>query len=77
MMVATQRAIMHNWSNAYFQYRIGTLDHEQWLPLLRDMEAESARPFVWDIWDGWGYSFDDPFRSLMDSLKAANFDPSG
>ena len=67
---------MHNWSNAYFQYRIGTLDDEQWRPILRDMEVESPNAYIWDIWDAWNYIYDDPFRTLMDSLKAANFDES-
>jgi len=44
------------------------------------MERESARPVTaeifWQFWDEWGYIYDDPFRSLMDSLKAANFDAS-
>ncbi len=77
---ATNRVLMHNWSNSYYQYRLGTLDDEQWRPLLRDMEADSRRPvtaeILWQVWDELGYIYDDPFRSLMDSLKAANFDAS-
>ena len=72
--IAVYRAIIHNWSNAYYQYRIGTLEDEQWLPLLRDMEFESGNEHLWLMWDRWDHVFDDPFRTLMDSLKVANFD---
>ena len=64
---------MHNWSNAYYHYRIGTLDAEQWLTFLNDIEHESANEHLWAVWDDWAYVFDMPFRSLMDSLKTANF----
>jgi len=74
LVTASYRAIMHNWSNAYYQYRIGTLDDEQWLPLLRDIEAESPNHYIWAIWEDWGHIFDEPFQLLMDSLKTANFD---
>ena len=74
LVAAAYRAIMHNWSNAYFQYRIGTLDDEQWGPLLRDIAVESPNAYIWLIWDEWQHIFDDPFQRLMDSLKTANFD---
>ncbi len=74
LVTSSYRVILQNWSNAYYQKRIGTLDDEQWLPFLRDIEYESRRAKLWDIWDGQKYGFDDPFRSLMDSLKAVNFD---
>ena len=74
LVTSAYMAIMHNWSNAYYQYRIGTLDDEQWLTILRDMAYESRRAKLWDIWDGREFLFDDPFRSLMDSLKTANVD---
>jgi hypothetical protein len=70
------RTLLHNWSNAYFQFRIGTLDDEQWIPLLRDMEGESDQRLTWDVWDNWAHIFDDPFRDLMDSLRVANYEPS-
>ena len=70
------RTLMHNWSNAYFQYRIGTLDDEQWQALIREMEYESSGPIVWAVWDRNRYIFDDSFRTLMDSLRAANFPAS-
>ncbi len=80
---AWYRTLMHNWSNAYFQYRIGTLDDEQWQAVIRDMAFESvyapvegSSPPVWDVWDQNSYGFDDSFRTLMDSLKAANFTES-
>ena len=77
------RTIMHNWSNAYFQYRMGTLDHEQWQSVLRDMDfeanyrpVEGSSPPVWYVWDRNSYGFDDSFRTLMDSVRAANSDES-
>ena len=69
---ALYRTIAHNWSNAYFQYRIGTLDDEQWRGLTRDMEHESRRQFIWDFWDVWGYVYDDAFQAYMDSLRSEN-----
>ena len=81
-MVSSQwLAMLHNWSNAYYQYRINTLEEEQWQAILRDMEFEStygidvgATPPVWDVWDRSSYHFDDSFRTLMDSLRVANFE---
>jgi hypothetical protein len=69
------RTLLHNWSNAYFQHRIGTLDDEQWAALMSDMEIEGRYRIVWDVWDGWRHIFDEPFQVLMDSLRTANFDP--
>ena len=75
---AWYRTIMHNWSNAYFQYRIGTLDDEQWQANVRDMAYESSNytSVVWGVWDQNSYFFDDSFQTLMDSLRAANIDDS-
>lgn len=73
---AWSRTLMHNWSNAYYQYRVGTLDDDQWHALLRDMEGESRYRVVWDVWSRWSHIYDDPFRMLMDSMKAANYDPN-
>ena len=78
-----RRTVMHNWSNAYFQYRMGTLDPEQWQTVLRDMDfeatyrpVEGSSPPVWYVWDRNSYAFDDSFRTLMDSVRAANSDES-
>ena len=70
LFASAYRAIMHNWSNAYYQYRLGTLDDEQWRPVLRDMVSDSRTANVQAVWDDWAHIFDDPFRSLMDSLRA-------
>lgn len=75
VIAAWWRTMMHNWSNAYFQYRIGTLPEEQWEALLRDMEGEARDNVVWAVWDDWNHIYDQPFRVLMDSLRAANVDP--
>ena len=50
IVAAWWRTLMHNWSNAYFQYRAGTLDEAQWEALVRDMEGESKYGVVWDVW---------------------------
>ena len=77
------RTMLHNWSNAYYQYRIGTLDPEQWQALLRDIECEARysrdggpRPPLWDVWDINSYMFDDSFRTLIDSVRVASSDGS-
>ena len=70
------RALMNNWSNAYFQYRIRTLNDEQWDAMFRDMEAESKYNIMRDVWDNENRGFEEPFRILMDSLLEANFDPN-
>jgi len=72
LYASAYRAIMHNWSNAYYQYRLETLDDEQWTPLLRDMANDSRNANVLAVWDQWDHIFDDPFRNLMDSLRTAN-----
>lgn len=69
------RTLMHNWSNAFYQYRAGTLDDEQWRALLRDMEGTSRFRVYWEVWDASGHIYDDSFRNLMDSLRVANYDP--
>ena len=38
LVTSSYRVILQNWSNAYYQKRIGTLDDEQWQPFLRDIE---------------------------------------
>ena len=70
------RTLLHNWSNAYFQYRAGTLSEEQWAALLRDMETEARYSVVWEVWQDWSHIYDEPFQVLLDSMKAENFDPS-
>ena len=74
IVLAWYRTMMHNWSNAYYQYRIGTLEAEQWEPMIRDIEGESRIHVVWSVWDRWAHIYDDPFRNLMDSVKTANFE---
>ena len=68
---AYQTAIMQNWSNAYYQFRLETLEEEQWAPILRDIEGtwkwEGLRP----IWEERRFFFDEPFQQLMDSVMAA------
>ena len=70
LVASFYRALFHNWSNAYYQYRNGTLDEDQWAPHLREAEASVQKPGMRDIWSGWGYVYDDPFRNLMDDLIA-------
>lgn len=71
------RTLFHNWSNAYYQYRIGTLEHEQWLPHMREIQAGVKNELITRVWADWNYVYDDEFRRLMDDTIAAHAaDPS-
>lgn len=63
------RGIIHIWSNSYYQYRIGTLELDQWYPVLRDIDGMVEEDFFWYIWDGWEHIFDDEFRELINSKR--------
>ena len=67
---AFYRTLMHNWSNAYYQYRNGTLDEEQWAPHLREAKETMRAPGMRELWSDWGIVYDDSFRDLMDDLIA-------
>lgn len=62
------RTLFHNWSDAYYQYRTGMLDEEQWQPYMREMKVDARYPLVRDIWADWGFVYDDSFRKLMDGF---------
>ena len=70
LVTSFYRTLFHNWSNAYFQYRNGTLLEEQWVPHLREAEATMQTPYIAEIWAKWGYVYDDSFRSLIDGFIA-------
>ncbi len=64
------RALLHNWSNAYYQFQNGTLEEAQWLPHLREIEANANDPIMREVWSGWNHVFDDQFRQLVDDIMA-------
>lgn len=64
------RTLFHNWSNAYYQYRIGTLEHEQWISHLREIEIAVRNDLIRIVWADWEYVFDDEFRRLMSETMA-------
>jgi len=64
-VTAFERALLHNWSNAYYQYRNGTLEEEQWLPHLREIQHNAKNQILKRVWSEWDYAFDDEFRKLM------------
>jgi len=66
------RVLLHNWSNAYWHYRNGSFPEDQWRPHFREMESRAGDPLTWWMWNDVQILFDDDFRSLMDSLRAAN-----
>lgn len=66
------RALLHNWSNAYFQYRNGTLEEDQWLPHLREVERNANNPVFARVWSEWNYVYDDPFRDLVNDTLDRN-----
>ena len=65
LVTAFERALLHNWSNAYYQYRNGTLEEEQWLPHLREIQHNAKNQILKRVWSEWDYAFDDEFRKLM------------
>ena len=66
------RSLSHNWSNAYYQYLNGTLEESQWTPHLREVEGSVTDSIAWRVWGEWEHLYDDSFRALVDSLRAAN-----
>jgi hypothetical protein len=70
------RTLLHNWSNAYYQYQNGTLDETQWGAYLREARWNAASPMVRQIWSEWNHVYDDSFRNLMDDLIAETSVPT-
>jgi hypothetical protein len=68
---AFERARLHNWSNAYYQYRNGTLEEDQWLPHLREIQHNARNQILKKVWSEWDYAFDDEFRRSMDDTLGA------
>lgn len=66
LVMAFERARLHNWSNAYYQYRNGTLEEDQWFPHLREIQHNAHNQILKKVWSEWDYAFDDEFRKLMD-----------
>ena len=71
MISGFYRSLFQNWSNAYAQYRLGTLDPEEWAPQLRDAAPLAQDPLGLEVWELYDHVFDDHFQALMDSLIAA------
>ena len=63
-------ALYHMWSNAYFQYLNGTLSEAQWGNHLREVQDAIDDPHRGQLWRLIEYAYDDPFRSLVDSLSS-------
>jgi len=66
------RSLLHNWSNAYYQYENGTLEEAQWLPHMREIEANANNPILKKVWAEWNHVYDDPFRQLVNDTFAKN-----
>lgn len=62
------RALLHNQSNAYYQYRIGVLDEELWAPHIEELKDMANRDAPLRIWKSVQYLYDMPFRTLFDGL---------
>ena len=60
------RALFHNWSNAYFHYRNGTLDKAQWMANVRDAENGAQEQYVREFWTEWRHVYDDDFAAFVD-----------
>ncbi|MGI9628229.1 MAG: hypothetical protein ACR2QM_15455 [Longimicrobiales bacterium] len=70
MMTSFYRSLFHNWSNAYSQLLLGTLEDDQWLPNLRDAAPIASDSVGLEVWRRFNHVYDDRFRTLMDSLIA-------
>ncbi len=56
LFIAYNRATWHIQSNAYYQYRLGLLEQEQWDAVVRDvngMTHPKYKSVFWVIWDEW------------------------
>ena len=71
MVMSFYRSLFHNWSNAYTQFLLGTLERDQWVPHLRDAAPLATDSLGLEVWRQYNHVYDDRFRSLMDSLIAA------
>jgi hypothetical protein len=68
MVGSFYRALIHNWSNAYYQYENGTLEESQWAPHLREMKVNASNQLLLKFWSEWSYIYDDHFQELMNDL---------
>lgn len=73
LLTAHIRGVLHILSNAHYQYRLGTLEQEQWDSLIQDIDtmtrpSAQSVPF-WAIWSEWEHIFDEPFRELINSRR--------
>ncbi|PWN06034.1 hypothetical protein DDZ15_12710 [Rhodohalobacter mucosus] len=66
------RTLMHTWSNAYYHHRIGTLDEEQWNPVLREMQLVASNKIYIRVWNNWKFIYDEPFRIRFDQIISEN-----
>lgn len=55
MVTSFYRALIHNWSNAYYQYENGTLEEAQWKPHLLEMQVNASNEVLVEIWREWSY----------------------
>jgi hypothetical protein len=61
------RTVFHNASNAYYQYRIGTLEPEIWEPHLAEIRTyPTSIPGFRPAWEEWKHLYDRPFRELVE-----------
>ena len=60
------RALFHNFSNAYFHYRNGTLDESQWMAHLRDAEEGARNKYIREFSSEWRHVFHDDFVAFID-----------
>lgn len=62
------RALLHAWSNAYYQYTHGILDDVQWRAYLRDIEDSGRYTVMHDFWRDWKHVYDDSFVEYIDQV---------
>jgi len=60
------RTTFHNLANAYYQFRIGTLEEEQWIPHLNEIEDFRNYQTMIHSWERWKFLYDEPFQKLVD-----------
>ena len=67
MIGGMDRTTFHNLANAYYQFRIGTLEEEQWIPHLNEINTVYQFPTSINSWEKWKFLYDVPFQELMDN----------
>ena len=67
LFVGSMRTLFHIWSNAYFQYKNGTLDTAQWTPIHREIVDAMQYEGVRHAWEETRFLYEDEFQIIVDN----------